>query len=306
MSLTVTIQHVVHLVVSGLLIAFQIDNLRNNTGTELTYSVLLTIAASLLAVIHLGLSYMSFNKSDSDDEDVENKPVKAFRHLAGTIALISAWYLLGDKNQGGHAEEKTEAVLSLILITSKRVLDVFLDMEKNIMDSLKVDCLEDRIMGYKTYLVAGQLALFASAVLAIMHQNKFDESGGSRSKLDSNGESANDWAFVLILIHAGLHPVVVIIDMLYSMVDPDKAALSVLMQACRRKDGCKAEEERVELVGFNRIPLVRQVVSSTILLLLAYVLGAVDKAHAGVREDGTLLALVLVYTLADAIGRNIV
>jgi hypothetical protein len=311
MKVAVLIQHVVHFFISIFIIWSQADNLKNSTGSDLTCSTIVAISASLLTLIHLGLAVRSVIKNENDDSPVkenddspvENKLIKVIRHLAGTVALLGVWFLLGGKNQSGVKEEDW-GVVALWFVTIKRLADVFLDMEKNIFDSLKVDCLENDLAGYKSYVVGGQLLLLASVVVSIMHQTQFDKDAGTRSKVLINAETANDCAFVLILVHAGLHPLAVVFDMIYSWWDADKTALSFLMNACRRKEKCVSEEEMVELVGFNRIPLVRQLVATTVLLLLGYAYGAAEKVAEG--SNGYLFALLGVYVLTDALGRNIV
>lgn len=98
-------------------------------------------------------------------------------------------------------------------------------------------------------------------------------------------------AMFLIIIHFGLYPVALLINMV------DFLQKTCIYAHCGKPDNCSTLE------SFNRMPVLRSIVAAAVLSCLSYVIGSTLGSDLHIQN---ILLVWVAYLAADAVGRNVV
>lgn len=266
-------------------------------------------------IYHIGLFFQTCLKKDSKELNTG----EALRNLLTTLSLVLVTGNIGVLNQmdvdvgmkfDGNAHEIVMAYsfLSVILLVLARLLDMFFDHETAggvlSIDAVKVEagenCDEEVEPMWGESALNGRIfithvLLLASVVTSWLLWLNDDQ------KLKHIGDGDKTilmLSAILTLVHFILYPLV------YALSRSERTKdMVVKVMTCGGM--CKKEKDDpkdLTLESLNRIPLIRWLVTTTILLGFSFLTG-----HTAQNERTQLVLLNLVlYIGADAVGRHVV
>ena len=300
--------------------------------TALSAVALGTSATSTL--YHAGVGLSLFCNHFEDKEKGEMESGKALRNLLTALTLVFVGVALGvkqkllninlpDANDQGNADNKQMNSLwwQFLLLLLARLSDVFFDLvDRDLYDVAHIQCdkkEEESICDvFNARIILTHVLLISSTIMTGMLVD-------GDYKLMGLDDTESTWltiTLVLVIVHTGLYPLVYLLHYLFFDEETGKIVLPFIGDSClwcgKRKDDCDgkgwdrvrsyvitgARSTQYTLESLNRIPIIRTLVSSTILAVLSLLVG-----HTLQNARAQLIVIDLVlYIAVDALGRNVV
>lgn len=271
-----------------LLLIHYIDNDVGQLNVDQFASGIGGICAGLHAVHALFLSYFVLFSKPREQSDLEI----VLRNLLSTLLVLLTAMSLGLKIRPGKDLGLTLAIV--LLAGALRVADVFDDLG-GLEDVLAVQCDEPGERTSKNgarfnrLILANSCYAFGAFGAVIQALSEMDGKAGKRNDENLRIQHA---ALSLLVIHAGLKLVTFLLDKIFSLKN---------LVARVFLDGC--DPSSIELASLNQLPLVLNLVSSSILILSGMQLGeTVDDG----RAINAISFGVILYFFGLVIGRNII
>lgn len=297
MIISDTVDHIFHALVAGLVVVLQLIIMNDEDlplHTPYNFASLSLGAAGILSLYHLAMATVAMRGGKTESsEGPETEFGKALRNLLTALAIIGQFAALGHKREANDAENITDEIIIIVALSAMRLLDSAMDFASP-GEALSVQCIEDKGYSPTVYATGVTLLLGGAAGLQILKRMELDDDG---SHLHDSVGQVDFIALLLVIIHAGLHPLVKFLDM--TPLKPVLVRVANSISILKNNSQC-AESEN-ELVAINRVPLFRQAIAGSIIAIQAFVLGALY----GKNEINYQAAGLVVYLIADAVGRNV-
>jgi hypothetical protein len=229
--------------------------------------------------------------------DVEESPSgERLRNLLSSAGLITTFGALGHEIVVlGGAPDLVKPAIVAALVCLLRTLDPTLDKlankDRGFVSSVTIRCSgDDEDKPALSFLSPRAIFLHVliggSFLLVFLHDASIKDSDYS-SKISSSTTDIYWALYVLIGAHVGLYPLFGLVSYCGNMMGA---------YPYKETDACNEGE----VFSPNRIPLLRQVVGTSILALSAYLVGAFYPLH----RVELLIGATALYAIADSFGRN--
>lgn len=272
-----------------LLLVHYVDNDKGELNVDQFASGIGGICAGLHAVHAAFLSYFVLFSEERKQSNLE----VVLRNVLSTLLVLLTSMSLGLKIR---PKEDLGLTLTIVLLAGAlRVADVFDDLG-GIEDVLAVQCDEPGERTSKNGARFNRLilanTLYGMAAFGSVLQATNEMGDGKSGNRNDENLRIQHAALSLLIIHAALKLVTYLLDKAFSLKN---------MVARVFLDGC--DPNSIELASLNQLPLVLNVVSSSILILVGMQLGeTVDDA----RSINAISFAAVTYFFGLVIGRNII
>tara|TARA_B100000676_G_C18016359_1_gene809912 strand:- start:206 stop:1240 length:1035 start_codon:yes stop_codon:yes gene_type:complete len=337
---SLAVQHILHIILGGVIFGLQIrQQLELERSLDNLPAISSSVAMASLAVVllmHLVSTFMSFMK----DAKPESEAMKVSRNFLVSGALIFEFISMGLQRGHLHDDDLTVAGFILGGLVLMRLLNTFLDFEDawETVSIQCIDGMPDQPNSGFLRLLMIHLFILLAIIFDIVSLVRAEEGttpGNSQDghhwaqknhttgEFDYDADRADNPVRALsivslsfMILHFILYPVnrfvlkATGLDQMFltcsglNCLCPGKK--TQIVDNCpengnpmNRQANARAGQKKV-LVSVSRLPLVRQIVSTTVLCGLAYVGGATYGLH----ELQYRVAALISYAAYDIIGRN--
>lgn len=293
------LDHILHFILAGAILVCQLLILYREDApsfhTPEYPSLLAIVSVVILLILHL-VEAMRSGRAQSEMSNVA-------RNLLVAIALIGEFLAVGlDRASPADKQIDSLTLPSLVLggLSLMRIMDSLMDFEEP-SEALSVQCMGERF-GARTITV--HFFLLASSILQSYKYSEYQAMSDIDSKMRSSEQTLDLVVMILLWIHVAIYPLNALIrisglDRWFKMCMPPSCLKNQYTENCdSSRDELSADE--LELVAITRVPIVRHIISGTIIASFAYITGIVF----GKLELTYQLPALLFYLAADVIGRN--
>lgn len=316
---SLSVQHIFHVLLVGVIFGLQ---LRQQLEVDKTLTNLPDISSAVsmasLAIVFLLHVIRVVQTMRNDNDKGENAAMKVARNFLGGSALVFEFISMGLRDGSLEGDSLTIAGIILGCLCLLRILDTFQDYEDP-WETVSVQCIDgmvDQPDSGMLRLVLIHLFIAVAIVLDVVSLVRAED--GTHPWANGDDESVRTLSIVtlsLMILHFILYPG----NALLRASGLDQAFLSCSAFNClcpnrkrqplancpeenpmNRQMNSALEGKQKVLVSISRLPLIRQLVSTTILVGLSYVGGATH----GKQETQFRIGALVAYSAYEIIGRN--
>tara|TARA_B100000519_G_C14228980_1_gene431436 strand:+ start:182 stop:1207 length:1026 start_codon:yes stop_codon:yes gene_type:complete len=304
-----------------------LSNLPDISSAVSSAALIILILSNIVSVF---MSMMVPKEKDSDGKTIQpkrNMAMDAARNFLGGVALVFEFLAAGLRDGSLSGEESTRAGIILGCLVALRLLDALTDFD-DWFEVFSVQCIHEKPMNMMLRIVMVHLLIGASIgldmVSLIRAEEKIEINGNSTAwktrYINGDEHEGEDQSvrtlsivtFTLLCVHLVLYPANALIKATCEKRCIDYSACKCIcpnkynaIENCPEENPLRRQQETMgnrkpSLVALSRLPIIRQLVATTILVGLSYVGGATYPHQETQFRVGALIA----YAAYDVIGRN--